>query len=577
MELSGVGAAPGVAVGPIWRHATGTAGRAPVVDVRAAAQLASAELMALAARVRASNRPEDAAIFEAQAMMAVDPMLLDAIAARSSAFAASSRIASPDELAALVETVAGEHADTIAALEDEILAARAADVRDVGSRIARIVTGRTLDLPAVPSIAVADDLPPSVAAEIDDGKLLGIALERGSVTSHAAILARGLGIPAVVGARGLLAAAAGSGDGRGSSATVAVDGEAGRVIFEPTEDELRALQAVVEQRHAAGAAARELRGRPGQTADGHRIALLANIGRVEEVDRALEAGAEGVGLLRTEFLYIGRSSAPSEDEQAGAYRRVLEAFEGRPVVIRLLDVGGDKPLPYLRLAPEPNPFLGIRGLRLAHDHRDMLLVQLRAIARAGAGLPTPPRVMAPMVATLEDVELLHGLVQAALADLDAKGIVRSAHLEVGIMIEVPSAVLLAPELAARVDFFSIGSNDLTQYVLAMDRTHPGLAAAADGLHPAVLRAIRATVEGAAASGIEVAVCGELGGDPLGALILAGLGIGELSMDPGRLDATRLALSRRTREQLRALAWAALAAGTADEVRAIARARSDQAV
>jgi phosphocarrier protein FPr len=252
---------------------------------------------------------------------------------------------------------------------------------------------------------------------------------------------------------------------------------------------------------------------------------------------------------------------------------VLEAFDGRPVVIRLLDVGGDKPLPYLRLAPEPNPFLGVRGLRLAHQHREMLLVQLRAIARAGSGMRAAPRVMAPMVATMEDVELLRELVQAALAELDGKAIARAAHLEVGIMIEVPSAVLLAPELATRVDFFSIGSNDLTQYVLAMDRTHPELAAAADALHPAVLRAIRATVEGAAASGIEVAVCGELGGDPAGALVLAGLGISELSMDAGRLDATRLALSRLSREQLREIATAALAATSADEVRSIVAART----
>ena len=356
----------------------------------------------------------------------------------------------------------------------------------------------------------------------------------------------------------------------------AVDGDTGRIIFDPTEDDLRALRALVEERHAAGAAARELRGRPGQTADGQRIGLLANIGRTEEMDRALEAGAEGIGLFRTEFLFVGRASAPSEDEQADAYRRVFAAFGERPVVIRLLDVGGDKPLPYLRLAPEPNPFLGIRGLRLAHGHRGVLVEQLRAIARAGAGMPVAPRVMAPMVATIEDVELLHELVAAALADLDLQGVARAERLEVGIMVEVPSAVLLAPELAARVDFFSVGSNDLTQYVLAMDRTHPELAAAADALHPAVLRAIRATVEGAAASGIKVAVCGELGGDPIGALVLAGLGIRELSMDAGRLDAVRLALSRLTLAQLKEIADAALAALTADDVRSIVRVRTGQA-
>jgi multiphosphoryl transfer protein len=570
VELTGVGAAPGVAIGPIWRHAAGSGGGRPVLDVQAAAAQASSELMALAARVRAGGRASDAAILEAQAMMALDPMLLDAIAERLASGTSGSTPPAPDELAALIEIVAGEQADTIAALEDELLAARAADVRDVGARMARIVAGRTIDLPQVPSIAIAEDLPPSVAAEIEDGKLLGIALERGSVTSHAAILARGLGIPAIVGARGLMAAATPD-----SHLMAAVDGDAGRIIFDPTEADLRALKALVEERHAAGAAARELRGRPGQTADGHRIELLANIGRPEEADRALEAGAEGVGLFRTEFLFIGRAAAPTEDEQAEAYRQVLAAFGERPVVIRLLDVGGDKPLPYLRLAPEPNPFLGIRGLRLAHAHRDILLDQLRAIARAGAGMPVAPRVMAPMVATIEDVELLHELVATALADLDVRGVARAERLEVGIMIEVPSAVLLATELAARVDFFSVGSNDLTQYILAMDRTHPELAAAADALHPAVLRAIRATVDGADRSGIEVAVCGELGGDPIGALVLAGLGIRELSMDAGRLDAVRLALSRLTMAQLNEIAHAALAALTADDVRSIVLVRTGQ--
>jgi phosphoenolpyruvate-protein phosphotransferase len=521
--------------------------------------------MALAARVRAAGRPDDADIFEAQAMMAVDPILLDEIEAR----AAADRPADADGLADIVDAVAEASAQTLAALPDETLAARAADVRDVGARIARIVAGRSVVLPNRPSIAIADDLPPSLAAEIGDDLLLGIALERGSTTSHAAILARGLGIPAVVGVRGLLAAGT-AGAAADGGPIVALDGDAGRVIFEPSDEQRAELQSVADRREAEGAVARALRGQPGRTADGVPIALLANIGRVEDADRALESGAEGVGLFRTEFLFVGRPAAPSEDDQARAYRQVLMAFGERPVVIRLIDVGGDKPLPYLRLAPEANPFLGVRGFRLARDHRALLMDQLRAIARAGAGAPSVPRVMAPMISTIEDVELVHELVAEALAELDAAGIARAPHLEVGIMIEVPSATLLAPELARRVDFFSVGSNDLTQYVLAMDRTHPELAAVADALHPAVLRAIRATVAGAATAGIEVAVCGELAGDVVGALILTGLGIRELSMDAGRLDAVRLALQGRTMRQLQELAAAAIAEETADAVHALAR-------
>jgi len=566
MELAGVGAAPGISVGPAWIHAAARgAGARPVLDLRAAAELASAELMSLAGRVRAAGRGDDAAILEAQALMAVDPLLLDALERRAASLDETGDPADRAAgLAALVEDVAAETAETLARLPDETLAARAADVRDVGARLARIVSGRALALPDRPSIAVADDLPPSVAAEIPDGHLLGIALERGSATSHAAILARGLGIPAVVGVRGLLAAASTD----GNAASVALDGTAGRVMFTPTADQLDRLETERQVREAAGAAARALRGQPGRTADGHAVSLLANIGRVEDVDRALEAGAEGVGLFRTEFLYVGRAAAPSEDEQVSAYRQVIEAFGERPVVIRLLDVGGDKPLPYLRLAPEANPFLGIRGVRLAKRHRDLLLAQLRAIWRAGAGLAAVPRVMAPMIATMADVESFRAMVDEAVADLDGAGMERAPRLELGIMIEVPSAALMAAELARRVDFFSVGSNDLTQYVLAMDRTHPELAGAADGIHPAVLRAVRTTVDGARAAGIDVAVCGELAGDPLGSLVLTGLGITELSMDAGRLDAVRFELRQRTLADLEMLADGAVAATSAEEVRAL---------
>jgi phosphoenolpyruvate-protein phosphotransferase len=566
VQLEGIGAAPGIAVGPVWRHSSGAAGAPPVTDVRAAAQLASSELIGLAARVRAAGRSSDAEILEAQSLMAIDPLLLDGIeGARAGA-------SEPEALAEVVESVAESIARTLAAVADETLAARAADIRDVGARIARIVTGRSIALPDRPSIAIAEDLPPSTAAEMADGLLLGIALERGSITSHAAILARGLGIPAVVGVAGLLAATAAGelrgGGGPGSGPEVAIDGNTGRVLFDPSIADRAALETLAAERAAAGAAARALRGRPGRTRDGQAIALLANIGRVEDAPRALEAGAEGVGLFRTEFLFVGRSTAPSEEEQAAAYRRVQDAFGTRPVVIRLLDVGGDKPLPYLNPPAEANPFLGVRGFRLAHAHRDLLLGQLRAVARAGAGAAAVPRVMAPMVATLEDVELVHELVAEALADLDRRGIPRAERLEVGIMIEVPSACLLAPELARRVDFFSVGSNDLTQYVLAMDRTHPELAAAADALHPAVLRAIDAAVRGARDGGIEIAVCGELAGDPAGALLLAGLGIHELSMDAGSLDAVRFALAAATTSELERLAREALAAGTSAEVRAL---------
>ena len=564
-RLQGLAAAPGIAIGPAWRHRSAAARGTPLLDIRAAAAGTARDLEALAERVRRQGRPDDAAILDAQALMALDPALVDEAVTQAADLGA----VEADALAGAVERVAKTLAESLGALPDEVLAARAADVRDVGARIARIIAGRTLELPDRPSIAIADDLPPSVAAEVPPGMLLGIALESGSPVSHAAILARGLGIPAVVAVPGLVAAAERAAAGSDAS-TVVIDGFAGTVLFDPDADERSRLAAEVERRRAAAAEARRLRGRPGATADGHAVVLLANIGGPDDAGRAIEAGAEGVGLFRTEFLFVGRSAAPTEDEQAAAYARVLTAFgPQRPVVVRLADIGGDKPIPYLRHVAEANPFLGLRGLRLAYVDRSLLATQIRAIARAGAATGTTPHLMAPMVSSIEDVELLRALVVDALADLDAAGVAHAARLVIGIMVEVPSAAILAPELAREVDFFSIGSNDLAQYILAMDRTNPRLAAQTDGLHPAVLRAIRQTVEGADAARIPVAACGELAGDPAGALVLVGLGIDELSMDAGSLDAVRLALAGRTFSELEALARRALVARTAAEVRAAA--------
>jgi len=575
--LRGLPAAPGIAIGPVWQYRHGLARGEPLPNVRAAADRASSELLALAERVRALGRRAEAEIFDAQALMAVDPMLLEEVDARARAIGS----ADPDALAAAVEAVARALAETLAALPDETLAARAADVRDVGARIARIVAGRKIDVPDRPSIAVADDLPPSITAELPPGLLLGIALEGGSPLSHAAILARGLGIPAVVAVPGLIAAAdaaeaaageTSAGGAGGAAFIVGLDGEAGTLILGPSREAVAALEARRAERGRDGEAARALRGRPGRTADGVAVRLLANIGRPEDAARALEAGAEGVGLFRTEFLFVGRSDAPSEDEQVAAYAAVIRAFgPARPVVIRLADIGGDKGLPYLHLPLEDNPFLGVRGLRLAYDDRSLIRAQVRAIARAGADAGATPHLMAPMVSTFEDVTMLREIVADALASLDAEGTARAGRLVVGIMVEVPSAALCAPELATEVDFFSIGSNDLTQYVLAMDRTNARLATAADALHPAVLRAIRATVEGAATRGIPVAVCGELAADPLGAAVLVGLGVDELSMDAGALDEIRLMLSGVTSASLRDLAEVALRARSAAEVRAAAAA------
>ncbi len=565
-RLAGLGAVTGIAIAPAWRYREQAAGAAQAASgdprdaIRAASVAAEAQLEALAARIRDAGRPDDAGIFEAQAVLATDPTIVDE---------ALAHVAAGADPATAVVAAATEAAMAIAGLGDELLAARAADVRDVGARIARILRGETLALPDRPVIAVADDLPPSVTAEIPAAFLLGIALAGGSRTAHAVILARGLGIPCVVGCAGLVEAVDAA-SGEGATVEIALDGEAGLVLIDPDDAARAALRerakALAERRAHAAAA----RGRPGATADGTRVLLVANIGSPDDAARALEAGAEGVGLFRTEFLFMQRQAPPAEEEQVAAYRRAFEAFgPARPVVVRLADIGGDKGIPYLGLPAEANPFLGVRAIRLAYREPELLRTQLRAIWRAGGLAGVVPHVMAPMVATLEDVDLLDALRDEARAAVLAAGHPCAAGMVTGIMVEIPAAALLAPELARRVAFFSIGTNDLTQYIMAADRGNAALGRFQDALHPAVLRAIAGVVAGADAAGIPVAVCGELAGDPAGALVLVGLGVDELSADAGSLDEVRGALATSSRGELEELARAALAAPDAAAVRAAA--------
>lgn len=548
--LRGVPAAPGVATAPQWRPPTSsaTSGQRPTLDLGEAASRAAEELEELQARLSNSGRSEEAGIFGAQSLMAQDPELLEA----AQALLGEGRPA--DE--AILE--AGESAaEMLASLDDELLAARAADVRDVAARIVRILRGEAPPRLTQRSIAVALDLPPSVTAELDPALLAGLALEAGSRTAHAAILARALGIPAVVGVRGLLAAAEGAD-------VIAVDGDAGDVFVDPdptTLEEVGRRQGAAANRALADAG---LRDRPLATSDGHRLVLGANIGRPDEAARAIEAGAEGVGLFRTEFMFMGRATPPDEATQTAAYAHVLEAFGERPVVIRLIDLGGDKDLPYLPLPPEENPFLGVRALRLADaGHEALILTQLRAILAAGEKTGRQPWIMAPMVADLVDVYRLHELVATA-----AFGQSLTVQPKVGIMVEIPSVALIAELVAPEVAFFSIGTNDLTQYLLAADRTNPSLASRQDPLHPAVLRTIARVVDGGHSAGIPVAVCGEMAGDPAGAMALAGLGIDELSMDAGAFGAVKRAIGMATRDELEEAVHHAMHAERAADARAV---------
>ncbi|MGZ6314777.1 MAG: phosphoenolpyruvate--protein phosphotransferase [Candidatus Limnocylindrales bacterium] len=550
--IVGTPGAEGVAVGPLWRYKAPERRAAPAADqsdaaaaIRAAATEAVRQLGSLAERMRSLGWADEAGIFDAQAMMAEDPQLLGRAVARAEA---------GEDPEVAVGAAAAEAAATLASLPDELLASRAADVRDVGARIVRIMTGQDVAFPASPSIAVAEDLPPSIALEVPPGLLLGVALQGGSPTAHVVILARSLGIPAVVGVPGLVEAA-------GSATSIAIDGASGEAVLDPDPSQLAEFAARAGALAARRQAGASLRGRLAATADGERVVLLANIGRPEDATRALEAGAEGVGLFRSEFLFMRRQSAPSEDEQVVPYRRVFEAFgPQRPVVVRLADIGGDKAVPYLD---------GSRAVPLAARDRGLLSAQLRAIWRAAGQAGVTPHVMAPMVATLSDARLLLELREEARAEVATRGEPLPDRMVTGVMIEVPSAANLAPELARLVDFFSIGTNDLTQYTMAADRSDPALAHFQDALHPAVLRLISGVVVGADKAGIPVAVCGELAGEPAGALVLVGLGVDELSADAGSLDRVRAALAGVTRPQLDHLARRVLTATNAAAVREMA--------
>jgi phosphoenolpyruvate-protein phosphotransferase len=578
--LRGVPASGGVARGPWIRVTAASApvgGRIAPADaereiarLEAARDGAAADLEALASSLADAGRPDESEIFAAQAMMAVDPTLLDA---------ASAAVRDGHDAIGAIRIAARAVADQLAALGDELLAARAADVLDVAERVAARLAGieRTVTLDR-PAIAVADDIPPSLAASLPRDRLLGMALEGGSPTSHAAILARAFGIPAVVGVAGLVEETDSLESGSpgeaptGDPATseLVIDGDTGEVVFDPDPEASARLES---RREAAAAAARTALAEadlPCVSRDGIAVSLLANIGTPAEAERAVALGARGVGLFRTEFLFVERATPPSEDEQTSADRAVVEAFAPGPVTIRLLDVGGDKPIPYLPIEPEANPFLGVRALRLAPQRSDLFVTQLRAAMRAAA--PSGDRaigrvkVMAPMVADATDVDVLLELADRARVALAADGVAHG-EVDLGVMLEIPSAVLVAESYLGRLRFASLGTNDLTQYTLAADRGNAALERYLDALHPAVLRLIAHAVEAAAATGAELSVCGEMAGDPPAALALVGLGVTVLSMASSSLAPVRRAIRAADSTVLRTAARDALGAASAAEVRA----------
>ncbi|MEV5575029.1 phosphoenolpyruvate--protein phosphotransferase [Spirillospora sp. NPDC052269] len=546
-ELSGAGVSPGVGFGPVRGIAGAvpepSADTAPAGDAEAETAAALAALAAVADDLEARGvvaaevgNKDGQDVLNAQALMARDPGLADGVKAKAAEGRAAAR--------AVFESF-GVYRELLAGA-GEYLAARVTDLDDIRDRTVARLLG--LPMPGVPDsdepfVLVARDLAPADTAVLDPAKVVAFVTEEGGPTSHTAIIARTMGVPAVV----ALPGATGIADGT----PVLVDGQAGTVVVNPSG------AAVSAARDAASARADALAGAtgPGRTKDGHRVPLLANIGGPKDVPAAVENGAEGVGLYRTEFLFLDRATPPSDEEQERAYREVLEAFPDGRVIVRALDAGADKPLAFLPPpGEEPNPALGERGLRMLRRHPDVLSAQLSALSRAASSRTAKLQVMAPMVADAEEAAFF------AAACRDA-GIEHP-----GVMIEVPAAALRARDLASEVEFFSLGTNDLTQYTCAADRQVGSLAHLQDAWQPAVLD----LVASAASAGIPCGVCGEAAGDPVLACVLVGLGVTSLSMSAPSLPLVRAALARHTLDECREAAEAARGSRSAGEAKEAAR-------
>jgi phosphoenolpyruvate-protein phosphotransferase (PTS system enzyme I) len=563
--LQGISASPGIAIGPAFLfHRMEIQIECCTVDdptaewqrFEKALAVAQDQLETVYQRARDESGEEQAEIFKAQAMILEDPELLKTIKT------------AVDDQKVNVESALHDatevYAQMLESLDDEYLSARALDVRDVASRLIRILLGiaetPTADLDT-PSIIIAQDLTPSDTVLIDKSCVLGFCTADGGATSHTAILARGLGLPAVVGAGPEVL-------DRCNGNMLILDGSAGKLFIDPSPeyaDDYRKKQnhyALILDK------AREKAQEPAITSDGHRVEVVANIGNVAGARAAIEAGAEGVGLLRSEFLYLERPSLPDEEEQYQAYKTIADAFGNQPVILRTLDIGGDKELTYLSLPPEQNPFLGVRAIRLCLARPDLFKPQLRAALRAAAG--NNLKLMFPMVATVGEVRQARAVLEECQRELEAEGQIFARSIDIGIMVEIPSAAVMADHLAKEVDFFSIGTNDLSQYTLAVDRTNAQVAHLASSFQPAVLRLIKQVIDAAHAEGKWVGLCGELAGEPLAIPILLGLGLDEFSMNPPAVPIAKQIIRSLSLREAKVVAEQVLQLENSEKIQAFVR-------
>ncbi|WP_010500838.1 phosphoenolpyruvate--protein phosphotransferase [Paenibacillus elgii] len=565
-RISGIGVSEGVRIGSALRYSPGAAaGMEPeresigpdevaseTARLRQAKEACAAELQAMVERTKRTLGEDKAGIIGGQLRFLDDPKFYPAMERKVAELHISATRA--------VREVTEFYAARLENMANEYMRERAADIRDIGGRLLSSLRGGTqvrLSELREPVILVADDLAPSDTVQLDPRVVLAFVTRVGGKTSHTAILARSLGIPAVVGAGDALDAVR---DGE----TLVVDGGAGSCVRNPEDAYLRQAAELQERARALRDELEAFRSRPAVTADGRRVELAANIGTVPEAEAAAEAGADGIGLYRTEFLFMGASRLPDEEAQYAAYRRVAEAMAGQPVIIRTLDIGGDKELPALELPKEANPFLGYRAIRIGLDRPELLRTQLRAILRASAHGWV--KIMFPMISSMDEWRKARGAAHEAMEELRREGVDFDRNIELGIMVEVPSTAVMADSFAREVDFFSIGTNDLVQYTLAVDRMNEKVAELYDYFHPAVLELIRRVIEAAHRHGKWSGMCGGMAGDPLAAPLLLGLGLDEWSMEAGALPKLKRALAQLNAATCRERAQQWLQLATAAEVR-----------
>ncbi len=560
--MRGIAASPGIAIGKSIlkeekvlqadeREINSNEVEGELERLREALEKAVKELREIQEETKQKVGPEEAEIFSAHQMLVQDPEMTQVM---------EEGIKNEKKNAekALVDAVE-QYASLMAGLEDEYMQAREADIRDVGNRVLRILKGESDQQENLPddSIIIARDLTPSDTARLDKDRVLAFVTADGSRTSHSAIMARSLGIPAVVGlGREFLEEVE---DGM----QVIVDGNSGEIYLDPDEEKLSEYRDKLEAYRKEKERLAQFKDVKAVTRDGEEVEVVGNIGNTGDVEPLLEQGGEGIGLFRTEFLYMDRDDLPGEEEQFEAYREVAEAMGDYPVIIRTLDIGGDKDLPYLEQPEEMNPFLGYRAIRLCLDQPEIFKPQLKAILRASHYGNV--KLMYPMIATLEEVREANKLLEEAKKELEQEDIPFDREMEKGIMIEVPGAVMIAEDLSDEVDFFSIGTNDLIQYAMAVDRGNERIAYLHSPYHPAVLKLIEETIAAGHRNDIWVGMCGEAAGDELLLPFLLGAGLDEFSMSAGSVLRIKELLGFWTREEAREVTEAALKLKTAREV------------